>query len=308
MSLHDLSADRPIESESQDLLGRRQFAWALANSIAGWKGRDSLVIALNGAWGCGKTSIKNVSCQLLREVESSPIVAEFNPWNWAGQNRIFEAFFGELAAAIGKDAGEKGREAATRLNRLGAYLRFGGSAAKAVGGLASVLAAGFSGAIGNGVAKALREAAEITEYGAKVANSDDPGDGNDVGAIKAQVAESLGKLPAPVLVVIDDIDRLSSEEVRIVFQLIKSNADLPNVVYLLLFERARVEKCLEEVGGPGFLDKIVQVRIDVPDPSRSQLGSILEEAINQNLLGDSVIDWNDQIELRGGDRKACQVF
>ncbi len=62
--------------------------------------------------------------------------------------------------------------------------------------------------------------------------------------------------------VIDDIDRLIPSEVQELFQLIKVNADFPNVVYLVLFDRSVVEKNIEKVvavSGRDYLEKIVQV-------------------------------------------------
>ncbi len=55
---HLLSSDRPITSFAGDLLGRSEFAESLASAIKGWTGNGSLVIALYGPWGSGKSSIK----------------------------------------------------------------------------------------------------------------------------------------------------------------------------------------------------------------------------------------------------------
>jgi len=53
---HPFSADRPITSAREDLLGRTGFAESLAAAIKGWKGNDSLVIALYGSWGSRKSA------------------------------------------------------------------------------------------------------------------------------------------------------------------------------------------------------------------------------------------------------------
>lgn len=42
------SADRPIASRGEDLLGRADFAEKLADALCSWRGRDSLVVALYG--------------------------------------------------------------------------------------------------------------------------------------------------------------------------------------------------------------------------------------------------------------------
>ena len=82
---HPFSVDRPITSCAEDLLGRSGFAESIAAAIKGWTGNDSLVIALYGSWGSGKTSIKNMTVEALRSSEETcPLIVEFNPWQWAG--------------------------------------------------------------------------------------------------------------------------------------------------------------------------------------------------------------------------------
>ena len=67
-SKHKFSADRPIISGKDDLLGITDFAESLASAIKGWKGKNSLVIALYGTWGSGKTSVKNVAIEALKKM------------------------------------------------------------------------------------------------------------------------------------------------------------------------------------------------------------------------------------------------
>lgn len=50
-SKQSYSADRPIRSKTEDILGRAKFAARLADDIHSWKENDSLVVALYGAWG-----------------------------------------------------------------------------------------------------------------------------------------------------------------------------------------------------------------------------------------------------------------
>src|SRR5438128_502355 len=96
------SADRPISCLKEDQLGRGDFAIALTNALVQWKGHDSLVAALYGDWGSGKTSIKNVILGLLAKAKPKYQVVEFNPWRWSGDTeKLLFAFFEEVAAAIG---------------------------------------------------------------------------------------------------------------------------------------------------------------------------------------------------------------
>lgn len=131
---HPFSADRPISSHQEDLLGRAGFARSLANTIKQWKGNDSLVIALYGPWGSGKSSIKNMVVESLRdETLLPPQVLEFNPWQWSGQDQIAQAFFGEIGHAIGRtDKSKAGRSRVTKWKAYASYLKAGSFA---IGGL-----------------------------------------------------------------------------------------------------------------------------------------------------------------------------
>src|SRR5262249_52427006 len=83
------SADRPIQSKKQDRLGRAEFSSGLARDLRTWSGRDSLVLALYGEWGCGKTSIKNLLLEANKSARDSALpVMQFNPWQVSGIGSI----------------------------------------------------------------------------------------------------------------------------------------------------------------------------------------------------------------------------
>src|SRR6266849_10623535 len=114
------SADRPIRSKSEDLLGRSAFAESLAAVVEGWTGNESLVVALYGPWGIGKSSIKNIVLEHLRRgAPDAPTIVEFNPWQWAAQDQLAEAFFREISLALGKK--DKSKEARKRAFKFAAY-------------------------------------------------------------------------------------------------------------------------------------------------------------------------------------------
>ena len=82
-------------------------------------------------------------------------------------------------------------------------------------------------------------------------------------------------------------DRLTKEEIRTLFQLIKANADFPKVVYLLLFDRTVVEKALgggeEGSSGREYLEKIVQAGFDLPKANQDDLDKMLFDGLNRIL-------------------------
>jgi hypothetical protein len=89
-----------------------------------------------------------------------------------------------------------------------------------------------------------------------------------------------------LLVVIDDIDRLTTDEILQIFQLVKANADFPQLIYLLLFERQIVAKALNQISGDKgmeFLEKIIQVGYHVPQASRGAVQRVLLTGLDQHL-------------------------
>ena len=66
-------------------------------------------------------------------------------------------------------------------------------------------------------------------------------------SIKKDLDKLIKQKKRKILVIIDDIDRLSDFEIRQIFQLVKLIADFPQTIYLLSFDREVVVKALENV-------------------------------------------------------------
>ncbi|WP_092029638.1 P-loop NTPase fold protein [Bradyrhizobium sp. OK095] len=63
-------SDRPIVRPGEDVLGRAPFALALARAIDGMVlASDGFVIAINGSWGLGKTSVVELTLRFLAHLE-----------------------------------------------------------------------------------------------------------------------------------------------------------------------------------------------------------------------------------------------
>ncbi len=84
---------------------------------------------------------------------------------------------------------------------------------------------------------------------------------------KKKLSEQFALLPRPVVVIIDDIDRLEREEVFEVLRLIRNTADLKNTIYLVAFDKEYVTSVLEEKrikDAASYLEKIFQVEVPIP--------------------------------------------
>jgi predicted KAP-like P-loop ATPase len=252
--------DRPITQPADDKFGIDPFAQALAASIRKIKAPEGTVIALNGPWGSGKSSAVNLVLHHLQEaVEKGEIaVINFACWWFRGEEALALAFFRELYAGLGPTLGDKFKNA---LPKIGARLLRTGSVVSATADLAG------AGGLGSLAAGAMSWASDMIK-------ADDT-----VEKLHGELTKSLAEQKKRFLIVIDDIDRLSPDEALLIFRLVKSIGRLPNVVYLLVFDRILAEDIVAErypSEGPHYLEKIIQAGFDVPLPRQSDL--------NQELL------------------------
>jgi len=296
------SADRPIENIDQDKLNRGGFTYSIVQIIKSWQGKDSLVIGIRGPWGSGKSSIKNLIIKLIKSENNNIKILEFNPWEWSNTDRLHIGFFSELAKTIGKvDNSKRAKESAKGIRRYVAYLNVA-NIQEPVSKISTPLLALFA-ILGVSVSNITNIQwvkyifaglaiifvifplfASILETFAKI--KDNTAEKLDMTASEQNAAlqSDLRGLDYTVLIILDEVDRLNSDELKILFQIIKANANFPNVIYLMFFDRLVVEREIGKFisGSPQtYLEKIIQVSLDVPQPSVLALWGVLENGLQQ---------------------------
>lgn len=268
-------SDRPIDTAKEDLLDRAPFAVSLANAILAYTNKESIVTALYGDWGSGKSSVINMCIEALADIsktmtkEEQPIVIHFNPWNYSDQNQLLSQFFRELSTRLKRK--DYGSDAIKAGKQLEAYSEFFKPLAlipepTGLGAILSLAAAK--------VVKLVGGAA--TKWGELKSK--------DLSDIRAQLDRLLAKQKRKILIIIDDIDRLNNAETRQIFQLVKALGDFPNTVYLLAFDRKIVVKALQKVQeGPGedYLEKIIQIPFELPTISKAEVERLLFNQLDE---------------------------
>lgn len=265
--------DRALMSSlDKDELGTFPFAIELAKKIISWPHRESVVMALNGGWGQGKSTVKNIAMEYIeREAAETHIVVRFDPWIYAGKEQLHDAFFKEISRTINKNPGPSSKELAEGFKNWSV----------AIGGVASLaptlIAMRYGKDTGNIWKSVLESISPIFKR-----QSDILDDVKILPDRKSELQTKLDLYGKKILVVIDDIDRLSTEETKQIFQLVKAHADFSNVRYLLLFEKTIVEEALNEsskgCSGAEYLEKIVQIGIHVPKIQKDVLDRYLAVA------------------------------
>lgn len=302
----DILSDRPIERARDDLFGRQAFARTIAATITSWGGAESLTIAISGPWGSGKSSLKNMILEAMPEKpERRPYPVEFNPWKYATPSETAKAFFREVSIALRRvDPTKTGEDRAKRWDRYSKLLTLTSELAQgavdafpAVMGLAAFVGAsaiatpsataslilGILSILLTSAAVALKFSAAFSSKVAewlRATSTDEP-----IEDIKKKLQDDLKELRRPVLVIVDDIDRLTRRETRELFQHLKANVDFPNVLYLLLYQQDIVERHLttRTLNGRQYLEKIVDLHFDLPTIGQEDINKMLFAGLNRLL-------------------------
>ena len=251
------AADNPIRKPADDRIGRVRTAEHFAASVLRLNASEGLVVGVLGPWGSGKTSFVNLARPTF---ESSAVpVLDFNPWMFSGAEQLVQSFFSELSAQlklkpglaeVGKGLEEYGDifSNLTWLPVIGPWIERGQDLAKLVAGVLQRKKEGVAGQ-------------------------------------RTKVDKALRELQHPIVVVLDDIDRLNTSEIRDLFKLVRLTANFPNIIYVLAFDRRRVEDALSEHGfsGRAYLEKILQIGFDLPAIPEHVLTQQVSDSLNAEL-------------------------
>lgn len=257
--------DSPIEIPQDDLYGITPFAESIAKSVLNIKAPEGTAIALNGPWGSGKSSAVNLIRNALDSAQNNQlVVTEFKGWWYRGDEALALAFLQNLHATLSKGLGEKVKDFIPKL--AGRVLQAG----PVVGTVASAMTG--QPILGTLFSKASSFAGTFF--------SDDETVEETFNALAAVLKNSEKRF----LVIIDDIDRLPPDEALAVFRLVKSVGRLPNVMYLLVFDRGLAEKVVLErypSEGPHFLEKIIQAGFELPQPLQADLNDSVFASVSE---------------------------
>lgn len=259
-----LLPDEPINSLGQDQLDRKYFAKHLAEVLLSYDSTSSLVIALYGPWGVGKSSLLkliDLYMQTISKEGDAPVIVRFNPWNFSSINQLIAMFFRELRWALGQE-GESAIEGkiSGALETI-SYLLSPGSLSP-VGGQYIGMGSKFLKFISR-IVKPKQETLE---------------------EIKKKLNQFMDEYGRRVIVFIDDIDRLENENMRLLFRLIRLNGDFNNTTYVLALDRNNTERMLNDIQGDSgrkYLEKIVQVGFDIPPADPVKLGEMFSQQLDK---------------------------
>lgn len=280
-------SDKPIESLRDDKLNRSSFSEQLAQAILSYESKDNLTVGLYGKWGTGKTSIINMVLEVIedktKDDTDKPIIVKFNPWNYSDRTQIISQFFNTLLPAINsKSSNETMKKIGKLLEDYSAILEYA-ELIPIVGRYISPIKSILPG-IGRNITAVSKNKSSLDN-------------------LKNKIITDLSALSQKIIIIIDDIDRLNNEQIRLIFQLVNCVAGFPNMIYLLSFDKDIVAGALSEEqncngedrkrNGEEYLEKIIQVPFAIPDIKNSDINDIFLSQLSE-LVANEPDDEFDQ--------------
>lgn len=234
-----LGQEEPISSIAEDKLKRFVVSNLLLKHIENTSPSYSEVIAIRGAWGSGKSSILNLAEDSNQSNEIK--ILKFNPWYFHSIENIIQQYFETLAKFL-EEIGQDKKSIPKKLRDYGQRL-------------ARINTSGVEVLIGGRAAWFLR----IFQKSIRKEES--------LEAIKNGLKRDISKLNYKIAVFIDDLDRLSKDEILIVFKLVKLLADFENITYVVAIDFNQVNSLLSlnTNDASKYLEKIFSSIIEVPE-------------------------------------------
>lgn len=240
--------DKPISQLSEDRLHRKTFVQALSVEISNIKDKDCSVVGLYGKWGSGKTSI----IKLLDEELKSKyfFTAYFNPWRYKSEDILLKDLFIKILEGVRSD-----KKLESKIEELGKlfedYSQYISLPKVSFLGLEVDLTNPMKG-VGKTIGTLLK--------------------GNDsFDNKKNKINDVLKNAALPLIIFIDDVDRLDVSEIQSLFKIVKLTVDFNKLIYVIAFDDEIVSKALAKTYGTGdvtdgknFLEKIVQLPLRIP--------------------------------------------
>lgn len=193
---------------------------------------ESFSVGISGAWGSGKSTFLESLRQAFAGDKSGKVsaVVEFHPWNGASSGKIVTDFFNVLVGKLGDE-----------------YSVLRGPLLKYADLLKMV--------------DSKRSSLYLAELLDKKREK-------SIGETKDLISGFLRQYGRVVPVLIDDLDRLTADEIADVLKLIRNTADFPNVVYIAAYDKGYVCEVLEKVRKierPSiYLEKFFSVELVLP--------------------------------------------
>lgn len=209
--------------------------------------KKSFAVGITGGWGSGKSTFLKTLKDGENGFKDKAEIVEFNPWMCQSPDQVIADFFNALREQL-----------SSRHSRL----------SRPIKEYAHVL---------NAVASST-PFESFTMIGSLWPND------KSLQKKKDHLSRQLQKMEKPVVVFIDDLDRLESREIFEVLRLVRNTGDLCNIIYIVAYDKEYLVSALnnksELFNCSDYLEKIFPVELHLPKIDSSYLSSVFLQCFN----------------------------
>lgn len=249
-----------------DLLNRKSIINQLYNTIINCEPATNFTIGLNGKWGSGKTTIIKNVLRIMNDNDllDNYVIVNFNPWKYDDEKVILKAFLNEILNNIQFSIDESTKETLIQ-------------------DVINVVFDSKIASLGNLLNKEFKKL-------------------NTEPEISSVVNNYLINNDKKMLIIIDNLDRIDSEKAFFLIKCIDSIIKFKKTINILLYDEDIIDEILDQKfnNGKKYMNKLVQLKIDVPEVDIYTLNNIKEKIANNLLVNNHpFIDFinNEQYEF-----------
>ncbi|WP_314557858.1 P-loop NTPase fold protein [uncultured Parvimonas sp.] len=201
-------------------------------------------IGVVGEWGIGKSTLINSTITEINK-NNYIIIDDFDPWAIKSQDALILAMYNTIMGNLGKNIGYfKRKKVQNALINITTNIPYVGKG------------------IGNYFENRIDDYTEYKE-------------------IKADLEEKLEKFDKRLIFIIDNLDRMNSNNVLFLLTLIETLFKLPKITYILAYDKNRLNDIFKDNRlNLKYLEKIINKEIFMPILDRDTLEDCIENLIN----------------------------
>ena len=243
-----LTRNLPISDQNQDVLERDLSAKSVVDKLLETNTvNSSFTYGIDAPWGSGKTSFINLMKNHLESYKRK-IIVDFNPWLYATEKDLVIAFFDELSKTLKP---------------------YDTSLAKNLIDYSKLLSA-----FDTTETKMISSLTELTQH--------DDGSLQDK---KQQISDAIKRIKRRIIVFIDDLDRLESNEILEMMKMIRNISDFPFMYIIAAYDKSYIVKCLNtkmKSGSTNYIEKIFEHELILAPCSNESLRRVLANQLGAN--------------------------
>lgn len=102
-----------------------------------------------------------------------------------------------------------------------------------------------------------------------------------------ELRESFSHIPQPILVLLDEIDRMQKDELLVLLKILRGASSIPNVTFVCAFSEKQIRGEISKDGSlaPDYLEKFFPVSVNLPAPDPNMIGRCFQDQLKKTLAG-----------------------